>query len=129
MLLICHDLLLAPLWVDAAVVIDQGRIVTVGPPGDVLQADLLHRVFAANAESLGTTAECRRGLRSEKRRRDKWGLSSSLLWTTWPPELPQFLPNRSGHKHTKGVQACCLDALFSLLNFAETQGIWTGQSG
>ena len=50
MLLICHDLLLAPLWVDAAVVMDQGRIVTVGPPGDVLQADLLHRVFAAKAE-------------------------------------------------------------------------------
>ena len=49
-LLICHDLLLAPLWVDAAVVMDQGRIVTVGPPGDVLQADLLHRVFAAKAE-------------------------------------------------------------------------------
>ena len=49
-LLICHDLLLAPLWVDAAVVMDQGRIVAIGPPSDVLQAGLLHRVFAAKAE-------------------------------------------------------------------------------
>ena len=66
MLLICHDLLLAPLWVDAAVVMDQGRIVAVGSPGDVLHADLLQRVFAAKAEiTWTTTAECRRGSRSE----------------------------------------------------------------
>ena len=50
MLLICHDLLLAPLWVDVAVVMNQAQIVAVGPPGKVLQADLLHRVFAAKAE-------------------------------------------------------------------------------
>jgi iron complex transport system ATP-binding protein len=45
-LIICHDLLLSPLMVDQAVVLDRGRVAAVGPVRDVLDARLLADVFA-----------------------------------------------------------------------------------
>ncbi len=48
-LIICHDLLISPLMVDTAAVMDRGRIVAIGPVRDVLDAKLLARVFATSA--------------------------------------------------------------------------------
>jgi iron complex transport system ATP-binding protein len=48
-LIICHDLLVSPLMVDTAVVIDRGRIVTTGPAREVFDARLLAEVFATKA--------------------------------------------------------------------------------
>ncbi len=49
-LMICHDLLVAPLFVDRAAVMCEGRIVACGPPREALDAELLARVFAAPME-------------------------------------------------------------------------------
>lgn len=48
-LIICHDLLLSPLMVDTAVVMDKGRIVAAGPVQAALDATLLAHVFATKA--------------------------------------------------------------------------------
>ncbi len=63
-LLICHDLLLSPLMVDAAVVMDQGRVAATGPVSEVLRADLLQRVFATKA-SIFWSDGCRVSARLE----------------------------------------------------------------
>lgn len=48
-LIICHDLLISPLMVDTAVVMDRGKIAAAGPVHEVLDAKLLAKVFATNA--------------------------------------------------------------------------------
>ncbi len=48
-LIICHDLLVSPLMVDRAVVMDRGRITANGLVHEVLDAALLARVFATKA--------------------------------------------------------------------------------
>ena len=48
-LIICHDLLVSPLMVDTAVVMDRGRIVATGSVHDVFDARLLAEVFATKA--------------------------------------------------------------------------------
>jgi iron complex transport system ATP-binding protein len=48
-LIICHDLLISPLVVDMAVVMQRGRIVASGPPREALSAERLADVFATNA--------------------------------------------------------------------------------
>jgi iron complex transport system ATP-binding protein len=48
-LIICHDLLVSPLMVDTAVVMDRGQIAAVGPVHEVLDARLLAQVFATKA--------------------------------------------------------------------------------
>ena len=48
-LIICHDLLVSPLMVDAALVLSGGRIVASGPVRDVLSSEILDRVFATRA--------------------------------------------------------------------------------
>ncbi len=47
--IICHDLLVSPLMVDRAVVMDGGKIVAIGPVHEVLDAKLLAQVFAMRA--------------------------------------------------------------------------------
>ena len=49
-LLICHDLLVSPLLVDTAVVIDRGQIAGIGPVCDVLTAAVLREVFSTRAD-------------------------------------------------------------------------------
>jgi iron complex transport system ATP-binding protein len=44
-LIICHDLLVSPLMVDTAVVMNQGKIAASGPAREVLNAALLDQVF------------------------------------------------------------------------------------
>ncbi len=46
-LMICHDLLVAPLMVDAAVVLAGGQVVAAGPPREVFDEKLIEQVFAA----------------------------------------------------------------------------------
>ena len=48
-LIICHDLLVSPLMVDTAVVMERGKIVAAGPPREVFDARLLAKVFATKA--------------------------------------------------------------------------------
>lgn len=48
-LIICHDLLVSPLMVDRAVVMDRGRITANGLVHEALDAALLARVFATKA--------------------------------------------------------------------------------
>jgi iron complex transport system ATP-binding protein len=48
-LIICHDLLVSPLMVDRAVVMDRGKIVAIGPVHEVFDARLLAQVFATKA--------------------------------------------------------------------------------
>ena len=48
-LIICHDLLVSPLMVDKAVVMDRGKIVAIGAVHEVFDARLLAQVFATNA--------------------------------------------------------------------------------
>ena len=55
-LIICHDLLVSPLMVDVAVVMNRGQIVAVGPVCEVLDATLLGQVFAAKASISWDTA-------------------------------------------------------------------------
>jgi iron complex transport system ATP-binding protein len=49
-LMICHDLLIAPLMVDVAVVMQGGRIVACGSPRQVLTPSLLREVFGTTAD-------------------------------------------------------------------------------
>jgi iron complex transport system ATP-binding protein len=48
-LLICHDLLVAPLMVDAAIAMHQGQIVAIGQAREVLTAQRLAEVFNTTA--------------------------------------------------------------------------------
>jgi iron complex transport system ATP-binding protein len=48
-LIICHDLLVSPMMVDTAAVMDRGQIVATGPTREVLDARLLAKVFATKA--------------------------------------------------------------------------------
>jgi iron complex transport system ATP-binding protein len=48
-LVICHDLLISPLAVDVAVVMDGGRIVAAGPVREVLTSDRLRETFGTGA--------------------------------------------------------------------------------
>jgi iron complex transport system ATP-binding protein len=45
-LIICHDLLIAPLMVDVAVVLQRGQLITSGPCQNVLTPAMLKEVFA-----------------------------------------------------------------------------------
>jgi len=49
-LMICHDLLVAPMFVDAAVLMARGRAVATGKVGDVLAPDNLADAFGLRAE-------------------------------------------------------------------------------
>lgn len=49
-LMICHDLLIAPLMVDRAVVMQDAAIVAEGPPRDVLTPERLKQTFATQAQ-------------------------------------------------------------------------------
>ncbi|MEV0893965.1 heme ABC transporter ATP-binding protein [Promicromonospora sp. NPDC050262] len=42
---VLHDLALAAAWADRVLVLDGGRVAAVGPPAEVLTADLLSRVY------------------------------------------------------------------------------------
>jgi iron complex transport system ATP-binding protein len=46
-LIICHDLLVSPLMVDTALVLNRGQLVATGCPREVLASDLLTTVFGA----------------------------------------------------------------------------------
>ena len=48
-LIICHDLLVSPLMVDKAVVMNRGQIVATGSVREVFDARLLAEVFATRA--------------------------------------------------------------------------------
>jgi len=48
-LIICHDLLVSPLMVDTAEVMERGKIVAAGPVREVLNAGLLSQVFGTRA--------------------------------------------------------------------------------
>jgi iron complex transport system ATP-binding protein len=48
-LIICHDLLVSPMMVDTAVVMDRGQIVATGPVRKAFDARLLAEVFATKA--------------------------------------------------------------------------------
>lgn len=48
-LMICHDLLIAPLMVDVAVVMHHGQIVATGAPRDALSSRMLTDVFSTTA--------------------------------------------------------------------------------
>ena len=52
---VLHDLNLAVRWAGHVVVLDQGRVVAVGPPGDAISPDVLARVYgvAARIEPVG----------------------------------------------------------------------------
>ena len=52
---VLHDLNLAVRWAGHVVVLDQGRAVAVGPPGDAISPDVLARVYgvAARIEPVG----------------------------------------------------------------------------
>jgi iron complex transport system ATP-binding protein len=47
--MICHDLLVAPLMVDAAIAMHQGQIVAIGQAREVLTAQRLAEVFNTTA--------------------------------------------------------------------------------
>lgn len=47
-LVICHDLLVAPLMIDHTIVLDRGKILTSGTVQDALTRDVMAQVFAAN---------------------------------------------------------------------------------
>jgi iron complex transport system ATP-binding protein len=49
-LMICHDLLIAPLMVDRAVVMQDASIVAYGPPKEVLTSSRLAQTFSTQAE-------------------------------------------------------------------------------
>jgi iron complex transport system ATP-binding protein len=44
-----HDLNLAAMFCDTVVVLDQGRVITAGPPADVLTAELIAEVYGVRA--------------------------------------------------------------------------------
>lgn len=48
--MICHDLVLSPLFVDRAILLDHGQIVRQGPPREVLQSDVLAEVYKVPVE-------------------------------------------------------------------------------
>jgi iron complex transport system ATP-binding protein len=48
-LMICHDILVAPMFVDRAVLLASGKIVSVGEPADVLCEAHLQAVFGCSA--------------------------------------------------------------------------------
>lgn len=48
-LIICHDLLVSPLLVDTAVVMDRGQVAGIGPVREVLTAGVLRKVFSTQA--------------------------------------------------------------------------------
>ncbi len=49
-LIICHDLVLSPLFVDRAVLLAQGKIIREGPPRDVLQSAVLADIYKVPVE-------------------------------------------------------------------------------
>ncbi len=49
-LIICHDLILAPLSIDEAVVMRAGRIVAQGKPHETLSPEIIRDVFEADVE-------------------------------------------------------------------------------
>ncbi|MGW5572217.1 ABC transporter ATP-binding protein [Nocardia thailandica] len=51
-----HDLNLAALFCDRLLVLDRGRVVAFGPPGEVITADLVERVYRVRAR-IGTDPE------------------------------------------------------------------------
>jgi len=46
-----HDLNFAAAYCDAIILLNQGRLLTIGPPREVLSADLLHQVFAIECQA------------------------------------------------------------------------------
>ena len=46
-----HDLNFAAAYCDAIILLNQGRLVTIGPPRQVLTAELLHQVFAIDCQA------------------------------------------------------------------------------
>ena len=60
-LAVLHDLNLAAAFAPRVAVLDEGRIVADGPPGEVLTPDLVHRVFGVAVDE-ARTADGRRHL-------------------------------------------------------------------
>jgi cobalamin transport system ATP-binding protein len=52
-----HDVNLAALWFDRLLLLDQGRIVADGPPGEVLRPDILEAVFECRVRVLEHPSE------------------------------------------------------------------------
>jgi len=46
-----HDLNFAAAYCDSIILLNQGRVVTIGPPRQVLSAELLHQVFAIDCQA------------------------------------------------------------------------------
>lgn len=55
-LAVLHDLNLAAAFADRVALLDQGRVAADGPPGDVLSASLVERVFAASVDEAVTAS-------------------------------------------------------------------------
>jgi iron complex transport system ATP-binding protein len=49
-LMVCHDILVAPMFVDTAVLLSDGRVLASGPAADVLTVDGIANVFGCRAE-------------------------------------------------------------------------------
>ncbi|MCC7518149.1 MAG: ABC transporter ATP-binding protein [Verrucomicrobiae bacterium] len=50
-LMTCHDLLLAPLFLDRAILLESGRLAADGPPAEVLVQEHLGRLFGITIEA------------------------------------------------------------------------------
>jgi iron complex transport system ATP-binding protein len=55
-LMVCHDLLVAPMFADTAVLMSGGNIVALGPSGDVLSSKNLSAAFGVSASIAWTDA-------------------------------------------------------------------------
>ena len=53
-LMVCHDILVAPMFVDTAVLLSDGRVLASGPAADVLTADDIANAFGCKAEIVWT---------------------------------------------------------------------------
>jgi iron complex transport system ATP-binding protein len=56
--MVCHDLFLAPLFVDHAVLLDAGRVVDSGAPESVLASDRLDEVYGTSLHLAWPTPGC-----------------------------------------------------------------------